>query len=296
MDAVTGNLSAIEIAGVSFMVASELPVSLRMNGPSYQPFVKGPNAGSIIVHITLEFNGLSNMTGLSEIFRGKGVWTMYADGERFVMSSAVRESDGPIWHMRFDRQLRDVSIYCRQFQAGVPADLPLFPPLDQMLLVYILASNNGALIHSAAVDFRGRSYMFSGRSGAGKSTLSRHFRSAGYEVLSDEKIAVRKIESGFLAFGTPWSGEADIALNKGLPLGGIFFISHGAENIIRKITPAEAAERLMPVTSIPFYDKETMISILSFCEDLVLHVPAYDLCFRPGIEVVDLVEKFISGQ
>jgi len=37
-----------------------------------------------------------------------------------------------------------------------------------------------------------------------------------------------------------------------------------------------------------------MSNILSFCEDLVLHIPAYDLYFTPGIEVVDLLEKFVS--
>ncbi len=104
------------------------------------------------------------------------------------------------------------------------------------------------------------------------------------------------MDNDFWAFGTPWSGEADIALNKGLPLGGLFFISHGPDNIIRAITQAEAAEKLMPVTSIPFYDKEAMLNILSFCEDLVLHVPAYELFFRPGIELVDFIEEFISRQ
>jgi hypothetical protein len=138
--------------------------------------------------------------------------------------------------------------------------------------------------------------MFAGKSGAGKSTLSRNFQSAGYEVLSDDRIAVRKMDKDFFAFGTPWSGDANIALNKGLPLGGIFFISHSANNVIREVTPAEAAERLMPVTSIPFYDKETTLCILAFCEDLVLHIPAYELSFKPGSEVVDLVEEYVSRQ
>ena len=51
----------------------------------------------------------------------------------------------------------------------------------------------------------------------------------------------------------------------------------------------------MPITSIPWFDEKTMSGILSFCEDLILHVPAYELYFKPDTEVVDFLEKFISA-
>ena len=64
--------------------------------------------------------------------------------------------------------------------------------------------------------------------------------------------------------------------------------------MIRTIKPKEAMERLMPVTSIPWFDEKAMSAILSFCEELVFHVPAYELHFRPDSEVVDFLEKFVS--
>jgi hypothetical protein len=149
------------------------------------------------------------------------------------------------------------------------------------------------LVHSSGVEFHGRGYMLSGRSGAGKSTISRKFALAGHEVLSDDRIVVRKIDGELRMFGTPWSGEAGIARNKDLPLHGIFFLHHGEENLIKKIAPTEAIERLMPVTSIPWYDKSVLTKVLTFCEEIVSACPAYDLVFRPDIDVKDIFETFI---
>jgi hypothetical protein len=158
--------------------------------------------------------------------------------------------------------------------------------------MYMLAGRDGALIHSSGVDFHGRGYMLSGKSGAGKSTISRRFALAGHEVLSDDRIIVRKIDGELRMFGTPWSGEAGIAVNKDLPLHGIFFLHQGVENLIKKITPAEAMERLVPVTSIPWYDKSVLSNVLTFCGDIVSACPAYDLVFRRDIDVKAVFEDF----
>jgi hypothetical protein len=52
----------------------------------------------------------------------------------------------------------------------------------------------------------------------------------------------------------------------------------------------------MPVTSIPWFDENGMSGILRFCEDVALNVPAYELHFTPGVEVVNVFEEFMSRQ
>jgi hypothetical protein len=140
----------------------------------------------------------------------------------------------------------------------------------------------------------GRGYLFPGKSGAGKSTISGLLASRGHEVLSDDRVIVRKIEGHFRFFGTPWPGEANIAVNKNLPLSGIFFLNHSEGDRVKKIDPQEALERLMPVTSIPWYDSEPMTKVLTFCSDLVSAVPAYVLHFKPGQGAADFFEAFVS--
>ena len=115
-------------------------------------------------------------------------------------------------------------------------------------------------------------------------------------MLSDDRIVAREIDGDFQAYGTPWPGEAGIALNECVPLSSIFFINHGPANRIKEISPQEALARLLPVTSIPWYDREVMEEILTFCEDLISSVPVYELDFKPSIEVVDVFEQFVSAQ
>jgi len=291
------HLLDIEIACLHFALCSSSQIILKNPKLSYKPFIKTPEQGSIMIPVTLEFEKVCRTENFTRIFENEGPWSsVYKDDDAYIITQSASGSYDASWSMRFDHRFDDVRVYHRRNAGGDFAVNPFSYPMDQLLLIHVLALHEGALVHSAALDFKEKAYMFAGRSGTGKSTLSRHFQSAGYDVLSDDRIALRKMDNDFCAFGTPWSGEADIALNKGLPLGGLFFISHGPDNIIRAITQAEAAEKLMPVTSIPFYDKEAMLNILSFCEDLISNVPVYELYFKPGIEIADVFEKFVSGK
>ncbi|HWR57852.1 MAG TPA: AAA family ATPase [Thermodesulfovibrionales bacterium] len=295
----------ISIANLNFTVHSGvLPILAEPLSPSYLPFV-GTNQGHICeppaIDILIETEVFPSTREMTEILENCGSWSMLKKGNDYYLVINPALSEGPESIVRFEPCFDNVTVYCRdmsivEVEGSKFVRNPFTYPLDQILVMYVLAERRGALLHSSGVVCDGKVYVFCGKSGAGKSTVSRHFRSAGYEVLSDDRIAARKMGDAFWAFGTPWSGEAGISMNKGLPLGGIFFISHHHDNVIREITPAGAAERLMPITSIPWYDQRAMTGILSFCEEVVLGVPAYELQLRPEREVVDYIERFMSRQ
>lgn len=293
----------IAIANLNFSIyCSDAPL---VNGPqpaTYNPFITDRavrDAGYSTIEVTLEIKDFPSSEELTEIFDGNGSWSMFKKGHEYYLTLNPFAVDGSECVTRFDLPLEKAVVHCAsmdilEVEGKRMVRNPFTYPLDQLLLTFALAHRGGALIHSSGVDFRGRGFIFPGRSGAGKSTLSRNFASKGHEVLSDDRIVVRKIDNSFRIFGTPWSGEAGIARNRDLPLDGIFFIRHGTEHVIKKITPAEAVERLMPVTSIPWFDRKIVLSILSFCGDLASHVPAYELSFTPDMGVVDLFEEFVS--
>jgi len=291
------------IADTNFIASTaDAPLLIEPQTKAYAPFItdkalRGP--GSFMIDVVLKIEDFPSLEGLSEIFEGKGSWSMFKKADEYYLVLNPTLPDGPECIARFGPHFDKVIVYCGktdlvEIEGKKMVRNPIAYPLDQLLLMYALAHRKGALIHASGVDFRGRGYMFTGRSGTGKSTLSRTFASEGYNVLSDDRIVARSIDGEFKMFGTPWSGEAGIAQNKALPLCGIFFISHGTENVIRKITPTEAVERLMPVTSIPWYDKTAMVAILSFCEEVVSHTPTYEFSFRPEIEAVRFFEDFVS--
>jgi len=114
-------------------------------------------------------------------------------------------------------------------------------------------------------------------------------------MLSDDRMIVRKIDGNFKAYGTPWPGDAGIAVNKSVPLRAMLFLHRGKQNEIRELTPQQALEQLLPVASIPWYDRDVLPDILDFCDDLITNVPSYELHFRPEPGVVDLLASFAAG-
>lgn len=292
----------VAIAKVNFSVhCNDMPVLVEPQPVSYTPFLTEKavsGAGSLIIDVLLNTKEFPSTETLTEIFEDCGPWSMFMNGDEHYLVINPSLAGGPESIVRFNPSFEKAVIYCRDMDIVEEAGIkmvrnPVTFPVDQLLVMYMLADREGALVHSSGVDFHGRGYMFSGRSGAGKSTISRKFALAGHEVLSDDRVVVRKIDGELGMFGTPWSGEAGIAVNKGLPLHGIFFLHHREENLIKKIPPAEAIERLMPVTSIPWYDKSVLTKVLAFCEEIASSCPAYDLFFRPDIDVKDIFENFI---
>jgi hypothetical protein len=296
------SLLNIVIANINFSIyCNDMPLLIEPRSASYEPFfiektVHG--TGSLTIEVILETNILPSTEELTEIFEDCGSWSMFKKGIEYYLLINPSLSDGPECIVQFKPRFEKVIIYCGDMNIVEVANKkflrnPFNYPLDQLLLMYALADREGALIHASGVDYNGSGYLFSGISGAGKSTLSKKFALQGHEVLSDDRIVVRKIHGEFRMFGTPWSGEAGIAKNKDLLLHGIFFIHHGENNFIRKISPAEAVERFMPVTSIPWYDETMMTKILTFCEEIVSSCPAYDLFFRPDIDIQDTFKELI---
>jgi hypothetical protein len=172
-------------------------------------------------------------------------------------------------------------------------DNPVCYPLDQLLLMYFLATRQGVLTHAAGVVRGGKAMIFPGCSGAGKSTFSQLLAAARVgKLLSDERVIVREINGTMRAFGTPWTGTAGIARNVNAPLAGIYFLKHGQRNHMRKMAAKDILDRLLPLLSIPWYDPDTMSPIIAFAKHLVARVPAYEMSFKPDRSAVDFFWQF----
>lgn len=138
--------------------------------------------------------------------------------------------------------------------AGVAPDRPwILPhPLDQLFFVAPLAARGGLLVHACAAVIDGRAFVFAGHSGDGKTTLARLLQNEGFELLSDERVAIRREGGGFRAYGTPWPGEGNVVSTASYPLAGILILrkaphhrivgrqgtSLAAELLARSIRPA----------------------------------------------------------
>jgi hypothetical protein len=294
----------IQIAGITFFIHVDSSPKLKPPTSLYMPFVAPNNRYfSTDVTVNISLNTFPDITGFVEMFKSGDSWTLFKNNNiYYVVLHAHEHSGKPHWIAEFNSQINHVIVHVgkpfidKEESNDISVVNPVCFPLDQILVMYVLSKRKGMIVHSAGINTNGKGYIFSGKSGAGKSTLSRQFIGKNkHEIYTDDRMIVRKIKDSFQMFGTPWPGDAQIAENKSAKLHGMFFLSQSSVNRIEEIRPQEAAERLIPVVSIPWYDKEVVPHMLDFCDELVSSIPAYVLHFKPGSEIVDVFEKFVSN-
>ncbi len=142
----------------------------------------------------------------------------------------------------------------------------------------MLISHSGLLLHSSAVEYEGKAYLFSAPSGTGKSThtslwLKEH---PGSAILNDDKPAIRILPDGIYVYGTPWSGKTDLNCNRKVKLCGITFLSRGSENTIEKADPLFSIRAILEQTVRP-KGKEKVVELMDLIDRIVREVPIYKM-------------------
>jgi hypothetical protein len=152
-----------------------------------------------------------------------------------------------------------------------------------------LAKEGSFLVHAASAVRNGRAFLFAGVSGAGKTTISR-LAPEDAVLLTDEVSYVRRQETGYFAFGTPFAGElAKSGENISAPIAALYLLAKGPKNKIEPVGAAEASRALLE--SILFFaqDPELVKSIFQAACEFVCRVPIYRLTFVPDAEVWELI-------
>jgi len=293
----------LSIAGVNYGLSSQHVIDFDGLAASYEPFRGIPSVWpeALDLAIRVEVGSAPERGSLSVLFDAGGAWVMLGDRDGYQITLNARALPGDaLWTAQAVRDVSRATVFCsgqmvRKTAHGIAIANPVAYPLDQILLMHLLARHEGALVHAAGASIGGRALIFPGKSGAGKSTLAGLLAGRpGLELLSDDRIAVRTVDGTFAAYGTPWPGDQGAALNEKATLCGICFLRHADADRIEPLTPSQALERLLPVTSVPWYDREAMSGVLSFCDALLAQIPAYDLHFKPGARVAELVEELIE--
>ena len=289
------------IAGIELHIKGLPEFELREGNPASEIFFVPENTapGSHQIHIQLHEDSIPVMEGEALLFRADPLWSIYGDNLFYWIVLHPPALQKPLWVARFDHGFSQGTVYCSEYlkyTSGGRIFLlnPVSYPLDQILLMHFLAKIGGMLIHATGWLYDESGWIFAGKSGAGKSTLSNLIvKATGSRFLSDDRIIIRKAGHEFLMYGTPWPGDAGYALNESAPLKGIFFLSKGNNNTIKKFKPSDALHGFMPVVSIPWYDREKVELMMAFCEELIGKVPVYELTFAPDEAIADVLVKFI---
>jgi hypothetical protein len=153
----------------------------------------------------------------------------------------------------------------------------------------VLARQGGFLMHSASAIRNDKAFLFAGVSGAGKTTISR-LAPPDVTLLTDEISYVRKVDPGYVAFGTPFTGElAKLGENVSAPIAALYLLAQGPENRIDPVAPGEAARSLLANVLFFAEDEELVQSTFHSAFEFVSRVPVSRLTFVPGSRVWELI-------
>lgn len=166
---------------------------------------------------------------------------------------------------------------------------PLRWPVDEQIFLNRLAHLGCGLIHSSAVEYDGKMYMFCGKSGAGKSTTGEIWKRNGHTLLNDDRIVVRMDDGIAKGASTPWHGSVPEIIPAMLPLGGIFHLTQATENRLRPMDYFEGLTQLMANAIAPFYLESSMNRLIEAYAAVMEQVPAYELFFTPDDRAMECV-------
>ena len=284
--------ACLSYGGVEFLIHADPSVEIRRPESPYDRFLI-EKTGVDAVDVQVIRGPFSAPQGMARICDNVGSWKIFAEQDQRVIFHHPPAFPEPLWRLDFSLQNQEVKLYCSEafLMPGDDGSIlnPLTYPLDILSMMYRLAaSKSGFILHGGAACTDSGAILFSGESTAGKTTLSRLCLEAGLPILSDDRIIIRSDDpSAAQAWGTPWLGDPDIAINKSAPILGLCFLTQGDHSHLKPMSTSEAVRRLLPVTSIPWFDSEVTNTILSICEQSLARIPVHELVFLPDSTAVD---------
>ena len=275
----------IRIGEVSISIEGDAQTANWEIPPAYQPFIQ-PGTGDIGLYL---HRGIpKNLTG-EKVFESPPVWSLYRKDDNSIIKICDAFS-GIERILVFPSQFEKADLYFPERYGRF--DDPFYGPTMELLMVNYLAQGRGAIVHACGIERKGRGILFVGDSGAGKSTMANMWAREGPEgVLSDDRIIVRKKESGFWMYGTPWHGDASLVSPRCVTLERVLFLRHGQENSIKEIKGIDSVSRLITCSFLPHWDPQGMAFSMDFFTDLAAHVPCREFTFKPDKTAIELVKE-----
>jgi hypothetical protein len=281
----------LSVGGITLRVVSDDRRLATRPGGSLEPF-SGDQSGAD-VNLQARWTDTPPECAGAMLFDSGGAWQLRRSECEFLFT--FRSSLGgpePYKVARFNQTFTagDVQLYRPHFELHPStAPYPLQYPLDELLMVHVLAQGKGVEIHGCGVlGPSGRAYVFAGQSGAGKSTLARLLvNHPGVTLLSDERVVLRTDRDRIAVYGTPWQGDAHFASPLSGELAGVFFLNKGATHLVMPTGGPRAAARLFACAFLPFHNAETVERTITAVEEVTRKTCCYDLWFAPDPSVVD---------
>ncbi len=160
----------------------------------------------------------------------------------------------------------------------------------------MLVKFKGSYIHSSALKFDDKVYLFSANSGVGKSSHTRRWCRLypdRAQVINDDKPSFRLVDGKCIVYGTPFAGGTDIQVNTSGELGAIVFIERSDKNYLETLNTSSAIKLLLEQT--PHSANAIMgDKLLALYSELLTKYPVYKLYCTDSDEAVSVAMNIIN--
>lgn len=157
---------------------------------------------------------------------------------------------------------------------------------------------NAIFLHSSAIIYKEKAYLFSANSGVGKSTHTKlwieKFGKDKIKILNDDKPIIRFIENEWYVYGSPFDGGSGVNTNTRAKLGGIVFLERAQTNSIVKLNKKDVFPMLYKNTIKLSLDDEYADYMLTTADKLISENNFYLLKCNTDIESAEICEKFLT--
>lgn len=196
-------------------------------------------------------------------------------------------------HVTWD-PARRVATAARSTRVASPAAYVDVTPIDtplRLVLSHELPAQGGVLVHGAGYgDARG-AVVFLAPSTGGKTTTSRKLPEA--HVLSDDQVALRKVDGVWMAFALPFVGDyAKPTVPRMTPLRALVLLEKSPTLSLTPLGGARALARVMSCV-VRFVRGAGGAELLALAGDLVASTPVHVLALSREEPVMPLVERLL---
>lgn len=160
----------------------------------------------------------------------------------------------------------------------------------------ILQKYNGTMFHCAAIEYKGKAYLFTAPSGTGKSTHIRLWKKLlgdDVKIINGDKPVIRVHNDEVLVHGTPWRGKEGYGANTSAPLGGVFLLGRGEVNSVEKASVQEAVKTLLS-QMYTTRNKNDMQKLLAIIEKIIVTAPVFKLKCNMDISAAETALKAVE--
>ena len=273
----------LEFAGLRILLQTPYEITIS---ESLRPFL---SRGNDTVDCTIALRSCDRLPGFAEggIWRGPEYYDRI-DGVSRVFFCATAQMT-PIGVTQFFENGNISISVLHQHLSGFTGSAGI---LNHIGIENLLLQRCGLLLHASLIKYAGKAIAFAGPSGVGKSTHADIWKTClQADILNGDRAALKKEDSGWIAYGAPYAGTSGIYINDSAPLAAIVLLSQAEENRFYGVDATQAFRQLYPELAIHHWDKTFAAKAVDLCLQLMEDVPVYRLECRPEEDAARLVMK-----